>query len=543
MSKRKNKKGKGRARKTKSPYSNLNISTIDQHQRQGSKLRPPLARLPMTPSSWADDHMPEMLWAVLLAGVLERRHYLNCLRKIAVLCRQWFLKDRTKDEAKDETKDEEKPAAEADKEVGINYTVVVDLTKLAEVTDEQFKQFIAIPLKHPLGYAALRPLLLIDSLPGLERWKRELSVEATDNDWETLADAVAKVLDHQSEASTDIRWFKVILPIISGRMFYPESMAERLEEYRLFPDKGDMRSVRPSIRSSEITMRRSPPSAWVQEFWAELLKKTHCIDPSPEGYSFVEAVINPKALYAARYQVIQRFKKHITAKRADARLDSAFGLVLYALSIVEELGFHRIQVRIVGRLALRALVEANITLRYLTQKDDDKLWKSYRVYGSGQAKLAFLKAQEIEGDLPRFIDESALHEIANEDVWQEFLDIDIGHWANSNLRTLAIECGAKDLYDKYYDWASTYAHSHWGAVRDTNFITCHNPLHRLHRIPRLDHRTLNSVEGDAVDLVNQMLGVLNQLYPGEDAFGELALMTEAEADAAYAAAKESQNEQ
>jgi hypothetical protein len=504
--------------------------------------------------------MPEMLWAVLLAGVWERPHYLNCFRRIAVLCREWFLKHETKDQSKDGTKDqskdgtkdqskdgtkdqskdEAKPVTQTDEEVGINYTVVVDLTKLAEVTDEQFRQFVAIPLKHPLGYAALRPLLLIDSLPGLERWKRELGVEPTDNDWETLADAVAKVLDHQSEASTDIRWFKVILPIISGRVFYPESMAERLEEYRLFPDKGDMRSVRPSIRSSEIMMRRSPASAWVQEFWAELLKKTNCIDPSPEGYSFVETMINAKALYAARYEVIQRFKKNITAKRADARLDSAFGLVLYALSIVEELGFHRIQVRILGRLALRALVEANITLRYLAQKDDEELWKSYRVYGSGQAKLAFLKAQEIEGDLPPFIDESALHEIANEDVWQEFLDIDIGHWANSNLRKLAIECGAKDLYDKYYDWASTYAHSHWGAVRDTNFITCHNPLHRLHRIPRLDHRTLNSVEGDAVHLVNQMLGALDQLYPGENAFGELALMTRADIEAAYAAAKKDQ---
>src|SRR6266403_2205131 len=82
-------------------------------------------------------------------------------------------------------------------------------------------------------------------------------------------------------------------------------------------------------------------------------------------------------------------------------------------------------------------------------------------------KLAFLKAQELQGDLPPFIDEDALHSIANEDTWQEYLDIDIGHWANSNLRKLAMECGSKDLYDKYYDWASAFAHSHWGAVRDT----------------------------------------------------------------------------
>jgi hypothetical protein len=376
-------------------------------------------------------------------------------------------------------------------------------------------------------------LLLVDSLPGLERWKKALAVEAEAGDWQTMGVSVARVLDHHSEASTDIRWFKVILPIISGRMFFPASMAERLEELRLFPDKGDMRSVRPFIRSGEIATRRNPPTTWVHEFWSELMAKTRCIDPSPEGYSFVETLINPNSLYAVRYEVIQRFRTSITAKRVDARLDTSFGLALYTLSLIEEIGFHRVQVRIVGRLALRALVEANITLRYLAQKDDEKLWQSYRVYGAGQAKLAFLKAQEVEGDLPPFMDEEALHRIANEDIWQEFLDIDIGHWANSNLRKLAIECGAKDLYDKYYEWASTYAHSHWGAVRDTNFITCHNPLHRLHRIPRNDHRALNSVEQDAVLLVNQTLDVLNELYPGENVFGKLALMSKEEAEAEF----------
>lgn len=533
MSKKKNRRNRDRMRKKRSRFSNLNISHIDQHKRDGNKLRPPLNQVPlMTPSSWADDHMPEMLWAVLITEVFTRKDYLNCLRALAILCREWFV---TKEFIKESV-------ATPDPEAGINFGIVVDQTTLADISDDRFQQFIAIILRHPLGYAALRPLLLVESLPGLERWKKALGVEATSDDWQTLGKAIAGVLDHQSEASTDIRWFKVILPIISGHMFYPVSMAERLEELRLFPDKGDMRSVRPHIRSSEMMVRRNPPSAWIQEFWAELQKKTGCIDPAPEGYSFVETVIDPKRLYATRLEVIQRFEDNITAKRADARLDSAFGLVLYGLSIAEELGFHRIQVRITGRLALRALVEANITLRYLAQKDEENLWKSYRVYGAGQAKLAFLKAQEIEGNLPPFIDEEALHQIANEDAWQEYLDIDIGHWANSNLRKLAIECGAKDLYDKYYDWASTYAHSHWGAIRDTNFITCHNPLHRLHRIPRLDHRALNSVEADVIELVNQMLDVLDGLYPGEETFGRLSLMPEAEAksevDAAVAVAEE-----
>jgi hypothetical protein len=320
-----------------------------------------------------------------------------------------------------------------------------------------------------------------------------------------------------------------MLAIISGKLLFPESMADHLEDLRLFPDRGDMRSVRPFIRAGEMTLRRNPSVPWISQFWAELQSKTGCFDPSSkEEYSVTRSTINPGSLYGVRKNVIERFAVNITAKRADARLDSSFGLVLYALSIVEELGSHSIQSGIVGRLAMRSLVEANITLRYLAKQDAEHLWSSYRVYGAGQAKLAFLKAHESEDDLPTFIDEKALYEIANEDVWQEFLDIDIGHWANSNLRKLALESGSKDLYDKYYDWTSTYAHSHWGAVRDTNFVTCHNPLHRLHRIPRSIHRTLNSVESDAVDVVNEMIGVLDRLYPGSSNFGLLLLTEEAE---------------
>jgi hypothetical protein len=131
----------------------------------------------------------------------------------------------------------------------------------------------------------------------------------------------------------------------------------------------------------------------------------------------------------------------------------------------------------------------------------------------------------LEGELPPFLDERALHEIANEDKWQEYLDIDIGHWADSNLRKLSIDCGAKDVYDKYYDWTSGFVHGHWGAVRDTNFVTCHNPLHHLHRIPRLAHRQLNAVEDDALSLVNDMIERLDQLYPGDSHLGRVALVT------------------
>ena len=512
--KKRKKSGKGERRKD-SRFSSLNISSIDQHKRAGSKLVPSLAQIPnMTTSSWSDHHMPEMLWAVLLAGVLERRNYLDVLRKVAAQCRSWFLRED------DENDEEQSP----DPEVGLNFSIIVDQTKLAEVSDEEFHDFIKIPLAQPLGYAALRPILLIEDLPGIARWKEYVDAEPTEHDWNTLARAIANVLDHQSEASTDIRWFKVIVAIISGRMRFPESFAERLEEFRLFPDKGDMRSVRPSIRSMEMSLRRNEAAEWIERFWAQALRETVCIDPSEgEGYTFIETGIDPNTLYAARDGVIEKFRRNIQADRVDARLDSAFGLVLYALGIIEEIGMHRIHTRIVGAVALRSLAEVSITLHYLAKVDSAEMWQSYRVYGAGQAKLVFLKTQQTHGDLPNFIDESTLYSIANEDMWQEFLNIDVGHWASSNLRKLAMDSGAKDIYDKYYDWSSSYIHANWAAVRDTNFVTCHNPLHRLHRIPRVAHRSLRSVEPDAVKLVNGMIDILERLFPSDEIIPPVAL--------------------
>lgn len=459
--------------------------------------------------------MPEMLWAVLLTEVLPRRDYLGCFRAIINACSPWFKPDDPKPGEPDEVGE-----AELKAEIGINYTLALDHTKLAELSDEHFHRFVSIPLKHPLGYAALRPLLLLSSIPRIERWKAELNVEPTQDDWQTVAQAVAEVLDHQSEKSTDIRWFKLMLPIAAGMMFFPREMEAQVREVYEFPDRGDMRSVRPFIRSGEMTLRRSPPSKWIDAFWAEC-SNTQCIDPTPwpEKGTPKPFFVAARVFYPCREAIILRFFASITSVRVDPRLDCAFGLVLYALSILQECVARRLQQGITGLLALRALAEANITLRYLAAKDSADLWKSYRVYGAGQAKLAFLKAQEL--DAPGFIDEDALHQIANEDVWQEFLTIDIGHWTKSNLRTMAEQCEAKETYDRYYGLTSTYVHGHWGAVRDTNFLTCHNPLHRLHRIPRLLHRELPSIAEDAIRLVNGMISVLDKLYPSDEALPTL----------------------
>lgn len=478
-----------RKKKNNAGGSHRNFSGLESHKKEGSVLKPPFMTMEMNPMSWTNNSAPEMLWAFLVASLFDRRDYLGCFREIS----QWANKNLNRE-------------GPAEGEMPIQPDVIPDLTRLSELSIELLKEFVGIIVRHPLGYAALRPLLLYESLPGLSKWKETLQIEPYESDVNTVGKATIPMLDHQSEISTDIRWLKFVTSIFSGSVKFPIKLKERVEEMVHFPNKGDLRAVRPFIRSGEMMLRRNPPSKWVTDFWSESYERTDCIDPtSIDDYPPSSANhLNPKHLMDIRLEIVSAFHDHAKTTEVEAKLEGVTGLCLYGIALILELQFYRTDARITGRLILRTLVEVYITLKYLVSKNDDTLWMSWRVYGNGQAKLAFLKAEEYSEDKPSFIEPSELEVLANEDRWMEFLNIDVGHWDKSTLRNMATEAGIKNIYDRYYQWTSTFTHGHWCATRDVNFIICHNPLHRLHRIPRLVHRSANSVMEDAVSLMNLM---------------------------------------
>ena len=96
-------------------------------------------------------------------------------------------------------------------------------------------------------------------------------------------------------------------------------------------------------------------------------------------------------------------------------------------------------------------------------------------------------------------------------MWEEFVTIDFGNWAGADLRKISEQVSLKETYDKYYPWASSYSHSMWGAVRESSYQTCANPLHRLHRYP--EEQVLEDCLYDAVTLVDEILGLVDAVYP------------------------------
>ena len=490
--------------KKKKSRRRIRSTALERRQRQGKKLLSPFSSVRdfVKWTSWKNDHLLNILWACVLAGSLDRDHYLDLFRKIATAARS-SLKD-------------------------IDHASLCHnfLSTLGQDTFDQVFSPIASDIRaRPIAQC----LTLIDGLPDKEHWRRLFpESESSSESWETLARGVFSCMDHQSQEATDVRWLKVIFLAISGKLVLPRNpdssqKSDLVEELRLYPNHGDMRKVRPTIRSLEGAVRsmdigpqkgNNIPKFQSEIIWDELFQKTECIlgihdDPiSEDRKDLVDE------LTATIDRAIDHFISSISTTNVDARMDASFGIALYSLTLIYELAYSPGRLFSSGRIMLRTIAECFITLNYLSAKDDPTIWIQYRNYGVAQTALTFLKISGLD-DIPDYLDAEKLEMLANEDAWMEILDIRLGAWTNKNLRKMSEESGVKDVYDRYYDWPSGFVHGHWGSIRDSVFTTCLNPLHRFHRVPQ-PLQPMPSVLIDCCRLCNRILDKLDGLYPRFD---------------------------
>lgn len=482
------KKNKRRKKIKHERYKDHNLSILDDHQRQGKKLTPPMMRTRnQVLSSWLDDALPDMLWAVILTAHLKRQDYLDLFRKVVRA-------------GKEGLKDYEGS--------------FISHSGFSILSDADFKVVAAPLIGRTDVKDLLSALLLFDGLPDRLHWEPHLAVPDPDKHWEIIASAVFGAFDHQSEKATDCRWLKVLYAMVTGKITVPE---EKAQEWLNYPNQGDMRSVRPSIRALEMTFRfpdflQHIPDGWNEVFWIEGWEKTQCISIETTKPNIDVSRIGTKPFAEAYAKVVEHCHLTLKSSGIDPRHDGAFGLVLYGLYLAMEISKDTKAFRGEARITLRSLVEACLTLKYLSHKDDSSIWKQYRNYGAGQSKLSFLK--HITADsVPDYVNIEDLERHASADMWMEFQEIDLGAWSNKNLRRMAEGAGVKEVYDRYYDWPSGFVHANWSAVRDTVFEMCGNPLHRLHRVASFPRLNMNDTVVDAGKLVNLMLDELNKLYP------------------------------
>lgn len=471
----------------KKKASEENITPLAQHKTEGKKLIPPFASLNMQRRSWVNDALPEVLWATIVITHLPREEALDIFREVS---------DRLGSFTQGLERQE----------------VIFDATHsgLKNLKEEQARQIIGIICYHAKVRKLLRSMLFYKELPLYDLWKESIDQKPEKEDWEILKIAISKTLFHQSQEATDCRWLKILFFIKFNVFLMP---SEQRNEIVGYPDVGDIRAVRPSIRATELMHDTFiKKDNWCDAFWDASLRLTAC-----EGLERASRFKPPpskeliKKVNKYFIPIYERFFLTLSTTKTNPKHDAVFGLLLYSWRLTAEAAFYTSDL-VSGRLALRAITESYIMLKYLTDKDDPDTWSTYRAHGIGQAKLVFLKLKDLNPQ-PIYMDMDLLQAIVNEDAWVEFVSINLGHWDNLDLRRISIQTGTKDIYDKYYTGLSTYNHGQWNAVRETVFQTCQNTLHRLHRVPWTQDFVFNDLTDDAFLIMEEMLKLMEKTYP------------------------------
>ncbi len=472
-------------------------SKISSHKHIKNKLIPPLLQIPkLTPSPWIHDRLPEMIWAALIVGNTERKKALDVFRSIG-------------------------------KYVSTNQKYYdVTLTGIGKLTPSEIKTF----LNHLLNWSeempvVLRPLRLYPEIPASDIFNDLLEDPVPKEDWKKISESIRKTFDHQSQEATDCKWIKVLCFMLGGKLKFQKNMEETVKEIIEYPNYGDLRKVRPTIRALEISLQNKDLT-WPTYFWRHNYISTDCI---PEE-AFSEKI---KSRQVELSQEMQNMRKHLIDEtkrirddiityffesvddtRVDTRRETSFGLTLFGLTFFTEIVLYNISCSITGRIALRSLIEVYITFKYLLKKEQEEseIWDDFHNYGTGQSKLIYLKLKVISKQ-SRCIELNELNKIVNEDQWVEFTPINLGQWGKSDLRTMSIYANVKDIYDRYYNYTSGFVHGNKGALRESVYQMCLNPLHRFHRIPLFDLTLMPSVTLDSVEIVNEILNCLNTAYP------------------------------
>ncbi len=467
-------------------FKSLNFTPLDSYKRRGKVLKGAFADLPIKGRSWLNQALPEMIWVALIRNQLDINSFTDSFKVVSYNFARQGVTDPT-------------------------------LTGISKLPGDRKGMVIHTLTSSAFLRKTLRPLLLFgEHLPDYALWKAAIGMQVDyQEDAAILAETVTKTLDHQSQESTDCRWFRVMPLILAGKMYLPSEMAEEILSY---PNVPDMRKTRPSIRATEMACdsilgENASPSQWCDDFWAINFTSTDCLIPVPANVGNDYSLLDYERFIGHHRQKLTAIRLANERHLPIVKLDILTGAGLFALKILEELKDSPATSGILGRSAARTLTELVINITYLTEKNDNELWNNFYFHGQGEAKKTFLKYMRGRTK-PAFIELADIWLIANEGRLMEFLDINLGDWDDANLRKRATEVKLKNFYDTYYDWPSNYTHGTWAAIRREVYTPCQNPLHKYHLLPASETPSdYGSVLSESLRLTKFILSNVYESYP------------------------------
>ena len=459
------------------------ISDISSHKREKKKLIPPFMQAKnITTQSWMNDRFPDTLWIAMLFVEMGREETFRLFSNLTN-----YFQSR-KDLQGDIT---------FTGIAGLDETTQKEVMKIV-LTEESKKIF-----KH---------LHIVDSIPSKDIWiPSKNDLPDYDRAWQFLGKCISS-RNKEDIISVDCMYLKLICKAVTGKMVFSDKVKSIVEELRKYPNNPNPEEMFPRIRSMEgifSKLEESSDRRWINTFWKEFYQNSQCFPNIPiiskfkAGYS----ALNERNLEKLYEEIGGIYLESLPNTGVEAKHDTLFGVALFIIKLAQEI-IQKNKDNILGVMGIRTIAEAIINLKYLLFKNEKELWQKYRDYGTGQAKLIFLKNYK-DKKPPHYLPIDNFERIAEEDKWGELVPVDLGDWSGEGLRKRSISSKTEDIYNDYYHWPSCLSHAHWNAIRYTVFDTCINPTHRQHRIPKFYSIKFKTVEYDLGVLVNILISTLN----------------------------------
>lgn len=471
--------------------SEKNVSSLSDHKvyrRQGRVVTPFNDGLgdKLALSSWAKERMPEYLWLGLILMEYGRE---EGFEKAGAILKNISTQVTTLSEPK--------------------LSQIFGLSR-----DEQVSVFqIILDQIEPFALSPLTVLYRAKDYPEFNEAFNAPEIHF-EKRLKRLVNAIEIYSPHQSNEATDLRFLTLGLYIFGRKIHIPEDVLETLLNYPYTShDNENMLIYRPSVRSMEIAFVESENGDFTSEFWKKIGMITRCnlvqITHDENKFDY--------HLFIEQYQNILEYVTNSFKKESllNDKFDVIIGSITYALKVFCEVNDNNLGNGVLGRPAVRMLIEILIILKYLLKRENDhpKIWIEYKLYGIGKYKLVLLKARESELEESAHFVPSLVDILVNEIKWEEFIDVDLKYFDKQGIREKSIEVGEKYLYDLFYDYDSSFAHGLWGAIRETSMLKCNNASHQYHIVPDIFAvQNLPDVKADCFNIMMRLLDLLKQNY-------------------------------
>jgi hypothetical protein len=332
-----------------------------------------------------------------------------------------------------------------------------------------------------------------------------------------LAPIVVEMLNGRSPASTTVKAAVFRSFVMTGRISFAPG-AVPADELSRYPDRvtdDEKKHVEAYLRASfgaVLALDESVIEArriWAQTFWRANWHLYPCWGEEEESVEdesrqdaaaavgSADAEKDEDKFLAELEPLWSEFQQLALTADPDVydpdRHEVLTGLTAHALRTCVTIALHRAMW--IGEFSaplLRVATEALIVMSWVTSVEvkDPLIYRRFKEYGRGRLKLLKLHAEEFldsesasTANLRTLVDQ--LNAEVNEEYFEEFQDISLeGSFAGVDIRRMATESGLEWAYRLSYAPMSAVTHSEWSALARYTMARCHNPLHRLHQLPR-----------------------------------------------------------